>query len=68
MAFGLIWLEKFLIKEELIKEGLGWVYIRYCKLPLCVEWQGLESEAKFGKRGLWREQGEIPPWEFRRYH
>jgi endonuclease YncB( thermonuclease family) len=50
----------------LIKEGLGWVYMRYCKLPLCVEWQGLESEAKFGKRGLWHEQDEIPPWEFRR--
>ncbi len=58
--------ENVLLNEELIKEGLGWVYVRYCKLPLCVEWQGLELEAKFGKRGLWREQGEIPPWEYRR--
>jgi len=58
--------ESVLVNEELIKEGLGWVYVRYCKLPLCVEWQSLESEAKFGKRGLWREQGEIPPWEHRR--
>ena len=68
MAFGLIWLEKFLIKEELIKEGLGWVYIRYCKLPLCVEWQSLQLAAQNEKRGLWHEEGEIPPWEFRRYH
>ena len=58
--------ENINVNEELIKEGLGWVYLRYCKLPLCVEWQGLESEAKFGKLGLWRDQGEIPPWEFRR--
>jgi len=58
--------ESVLVNEELIKEGLGWVYVRYCKLPLCVDWQGLESEARFGKRGLWLEQGEIPPWEFRR--
>jgi len=58
--------ENITINEELIKEGLGWVYVRYCKLPLCVDWQGLESEARFGKRGLWLEQGEIPPWEFRR--
>jgi len=58
--------ENINVNEELIKEGLGWVYIRYCKLPLCAKWQGLESEAKFGKLGLWREQGEIPPWEFRR--
>ena len=26
--------ENVLLNEELIKEGLGWVYIRYCKLPL----------------------------------
>ena len=58
--------ENITVNEELIKEGLGWVYVRYCKLPLCVDWQGLESEARFGKRGLWLEQGEIPPWEFRR--
>jgi endonuclease YncB( thermonuclease family) len=58
--------ESVLVNEELIKEGLGWVYIRYCKLPLCVEWKGLELEAKFGKRGLWGESGEIPPWDFRR--
>ena len=58
--------ENITVNEELIKEGLGWVYVRYCKLPLCAEWQGLESEARFGKRGLWHEQGEIPPWEYRR--
>ena len=57
--------ENVLVNEELIKEGLGWVYMRYCKLPLCVEWQGLESEAKFGKRGLWGSSGEVPPWEYR---
>lgn len=66
MAFGLIWLEKFLIKEELIKEGLGWVYIRYCKLPLCVEWQSLQLAAQNEKRGLWELSNEVPPWEFRR--
>jgi endonuclease YncB( thermonuclease family) len=59
-------LESVLVNEELIKEGLGWVYVHYCKLPLCSEWQGLESEARFGKRGLWHEQGEIPPWDFRK--
>jgi endonuclease YncB( thermonuclease family) len=64
VAFVMI--ENIAVNEELIKEGLGWVYIRYCKLPVCVEWQNLESEAKFGKLGLWRKQGEIPPWEFRR--
>jgi endonuclease YncB( thermonuclease family) len=59
-------IENITVNEELIKEGLGWVYVRYCTLPLCAEWQGLESEARLDKCGLWREQGEIPPWEFRR--
>ena len=59
--------ENITLNEELIKEGLGWVYVRYCKLPLCAEWQGLELEARFGKRGLWGHSGEIAPWEFRRH-
>jgi hypothetical protein len=66
MVFGSVWLEKSFIVEESIKIDLSWFYVRYCKLPLCVEWQGLELEAKFGKRGLWRKQVEIPPWEHRR--
>jgi len=58
--------ENITVNEELIKEGLGWVYVRYCKLPLCVEWQGLELTAQAQKRGVWGDSGEIPPWEFRR--
>ena len=66
MAFDLVWLEKFLIKEELIKEGLGWVYIPYCKLPLCVEWQRLQLAAQLEKRGLWGDSVHVSPWKFRR--
>jgi micrococcal nuclease len=25
------------VNEELIKEGLAWVYLSYCKLPSCIE-------------------------------
>jgi endonuclease YncB( thermonuclease family) len=57
--------ENVLLNEELIKEGLGWVYVRYCKLPLCVEWQGLQLAAQYEKRGLWGDSGHVPPWEFR---
>jgi len=58
--------ENVLVNEELIREGLGWVYVRYCKLPLCAEWQGLQLAAQNEKRGLWGHTGEIPPWEYRR--
>jgi micrococcal nuclease len=58
--------ENITVNEEIIKEGLGWVYVRYCKLPLCAEWQSLQLVAQNEKRGLWGHSGEIPPWEFRR--
>jgi endonuclease YncB( thermonuclease family) len=59
--------ENITVNEELIKEGLGWVYVRYCKLPLCVEWQGLQLAAQAEKQGLWGDLNQVPPWEFRRY-
>jgi micrococcal nuclease len=58
--------EDILVNQELIRAGLGWVYVRYCKLPLCTDWQSLELAAQAEKRGLWGDSGHIPPWEFRR--
>ena len=58
--------ENISVNEELIKEGLGWVFVRYCKLPLCAEWQTLQLAAQNQKRGLWGHSGEIAPWEYRR--
>jgi len=55
------------VNEELIKEGLAWIYARYCKLPLCVEWQGLQLAAQAEKLGLWGDSNQVPPWEIRRY-
>ena len=65
-TLAFVQVESVSLNEELIKEGLAWIYSRYCKLPLCAALQGLESDARFEKRGLWRGQGEIPQWEFRR--
>ena len=58
--------ENVSVNEELIKEGLAWIYVRYCKLPLCADWKNLELAAQVEKRGLWGHSGEIPPWEYRR--
>ena len=54
------------VNEELIKEGLAWVYVHYCKLPSCTEWQSLQLTAQTEKRGLWGDSGHIAPWEYRR--
>jgi len=58
--------ENVSVNEELIKEGLAWVYVRYCKLPLCADWQSLELAAQTERRGLWGDSTHVPPWEFRR--
>jgi endonuclease YncB( thermonuclease family) len=55
-----------LVNEELIRQGLAWVYIRYCDRPICQEWKELEAEAKKARRGLWSMPNPVPPWEFRR--
>jgi endonuclease YncB( thermonuclease family) len=54
------------VNEELIRQGLARVFIRYCNRPVCQEWQLLEAEARQNKRGLWFMPNAIPPWEFRR--
>jgi endonuclease YncB( thermonuclease family) len=55
-----------LVNEELVRQGLAWVYARYCKRPVCGEWARLEAEAREGRRGLWADPRPVPPWEFRR--
>jgi endonuclease YncB( thermonuclease family) len=55
-----------LVNEELIRQGLAWVFTRYCDRPICLEWKRLEAEAREKKRRLWSMPNAIPPWEFRR--
>ena len=55
-----------LVNEEMIRQGLAWVYTRYCDRPICQEWNKLEEEAREKRRGLWSMPKPVPPWEFRR--
>ena len=54
------------MKEELIRQGLAWVFTRYCHRPICLGWKRPEAEAREKKRRLWSMPNAIPPWEFRR--
>ena len=53
------------LNEALIKNGLAWVYRKYCKEAFCEDWLNFEIVARYGKIGLWSEPDPIPPWEFR---
>lgn len=54
------------VNEELLRQGLAWVFTRYCDKPICQEWRLLEADAREKKRGRWSTPNAVPPWEFRR--
>ena len=63
---AMIYADKTLLNEELIKAGLAWVYWQHCHHPICETWKGLQIGARMDKRGLWADPDRIPPWEFRK--
>ena len=63
---GLVYVGKKCLNEELIRNGLAWVYKKYCTEPFCNRWLLLEHRARVSKLGLWLYDNPIPPWDFRR--
>jgi len=62
---AMIYADKTLLNEELVKAGLAWVYDFYCSEPICESWKNFQLRARFDKRGLRSDPDRIPPWEFR---
>ncbi len=56
------------LNEELLREGLAWVHIYYCKEPICRKWRQLEKEARAARRGLWKNDNPVPPWKWKQDH
>ena len=54
------------VDEELIRQGLARVFIRYCDRLICERWEHLGTEAREARRGLWSMPDSVPPWELRR--
>lgn len=53
------------LSEEIIRNGYGWVYRKYCKWSFCDVWLELERTARESRIGLWADKNAIPPWEWR---
>jgi micrococcal nuclease len=64
-TIGIVRVEGKCLSEELIRNGLGWTYTRYCDNPFCSQWKQLEEKAKSAKTGLWSKRDPTPPWVFR---
>jgi len=54
------------VNRALVRQGMAWVYTRYCKAPECRTWHRDEAEAQAARRGLWADPHATPPWEWRR--
>ena len=55
-----------LVNRELVREGLAWMYPRYCReQPLCSDLKQLQRKAKKQKRGLWRAKKPLSPWFYK---
>ena len=61
---AVVYLNNKSMNELLLKEGLAWWYEAYAKKEC--KYKELQEEAQRRKRGMWRNKGNIPPWEFRR--
>jgi hypothetical protein len=63
---GLVSVGDLILNRHLVAYGYAWVYHGYCKRPFCSQWAEMEADARFQKRGLWKNPNVIPPWKYRR--
>jgi len=54
------------LNEELLKAGLAWVHIYYCKEAICDKWHDYEKQARQNQIGLWYDIDPVPPWVWKR--
>jgi endonuclease YncB( thermonuclease family) len=53
------------VNEELVANGLAWVFLRYCHEGFCGSWTELEGKAQQAQIGLWALPDPVSPWDFR---
>ena len=52
------------VNHTLVKDGWCWWYRKYAPGDTVLE--GLETEAREAKKGLWADPQPVPPWEWRK--
>ena len=55
-----------LLNEQLVENGLAWVYDRYCKIDQCSSWADMQDSAMGGQVGMWQDSEIVAPWDFRK--
>ena len=60
---GTVFLDNQNVNNELIRQGMAWVYKKYTDNEILYE---LENKAKTNRVGLWADENPIAPWDWRR--
>lgn len=56
-----------IVNKELVDNGLAWFYERYCRdKQLCDPMEKSERKAREARRGLWKDESPVPPWEWKK--
>jgi len=61
-TLGIVYLDSLNVNEEMLKDGMAWHYKQYDKNK---EWAEMEKRARSEKKGLWKDEKPIAPWETR---
>ena len=54
------------LQEELLKNGLAWVYDYHCRKAVCKTWRQFQQEARRDRRGLWADPAPVNPYRWRK--
>lgn len=54
------------LSEQIIVNGYGWVYRKYCTWSFCDDWLRLEKNARDRGIGLWADNNPVAPWSWRK--
>ena len=56
------------LNEQIVDNGHGRVYKKYCKTDYCNDWLKLEETARDAQVGLLEDKNPQPPWAWRAEH
>ncbi len=62
---AMVYINSSNLNEQIVKQGFGWVYRKYCKEAFCDDWLELEKKARNSQIGLWGDKNPVPPWDWR---
>lgn len=51
-----------IVQDALLQAGLAWIYPRECWN--CRRWKALQEKARSDRKGLWKEQDPVAPWDW----